>query len=135
MQELSDYQRKELLKNPNVEKITEKHVVFTSKFKVKAVELYFDGKSPNRIFEDTGIKIHYFKPNYPQLCIKKWKKKYLEKGKESFDIELRGSSKVGRPKKENLNELTYKELRAVIDIQREVIEELKKRKALVKKKS
>ena len=135
MQELSDYQRKELLKNPHVEKITDKHVVYTSKFKIKAVESYFDGKSPNRIFEDAGIKIHYFKPNYPQLCIKKWKKKYLEKGKESFDIELRGSSKVGRPKKENLDELTYEELRAVIDIQREVIEELKKRKALVKKKS
>jgi len=135
MQELSDYQRKELLKNPNVEKITEKHVVFTSKFKIKAVELYFDGKSPKQIFEDAGIKTHYFKSNYPQFCIKKWKKKYLEKGKESFDIELRGSSKVGRPKKENLDELTYEELRAVIDIQREVIEELKKRKALVKKKS
>jgi hypothetical protein len=135
MQELSDYQRKELLLNPNVEKITEKHVVFTSKFKIKAVELYFDGKSPNNIFEDAGIKTHYFKPKYSQLCIKKWKKKYLEQGKESFSIELRGSSKVGRPRKENLDELTYEEMRVVIEIQREVIEELKKRKALVKKKS
>ncbi|MFT6633227.1 MAG: hypothetical protein ACJAS4_003197 [Bacteriovoracaceae bacterium] len=62
-------------------------------------------------------------------------KKYLEQGKGSFDIELRGSSKTGRPKKENLDELTYEELRAVVEIQREVIEELKNRKALVKKKS
>lgn len=135
MQELSDYQRKELLKNPNVEKITEKHVVFTSKFKIIAVELYFDGKSPKQIFEDAGVKTHYFKAQYFQLCIKKWKKKYLEQGKDSFSIELRGSSKVGRPKKENLEELTYEELKAVVEIQREVIEELKKRKALVKTKS
>ncbi|MFT6633228.1 MAG: hypothetical protein ACJAS4_003198 [Bacteriovoracaceae bacterium] len=81
MQELSDYQRKELLKNLNVEKITDKHVVFTSKFKIKAVELYFDGKSPNAIFEDAGIKTHYFKSKYSQLCIKKWKKSILSKVK------------------------------------------------------
>jgi hypothetical protein len=134
MQELSEYQRKTLLKNPNVEKITDKHVIFTSKFKRKAVEAYLAGESPIKIFENAEINIYYFKPNYTQYCIKKWKKKYIDHGKESFDIEMRGSSKTGRPKTESLDELTYDELRAVVEIQRGVIEELKKKKALVKKK-
>lgn len=134
MQELSDHQRRVLLKNPNVEKITDKHVVFTSKFKVKAVESYLSGKSPNQVFEDANIKLQYFKPKYAQYCLKKWKKKYVEEGKDSFNIEKRGSGSGGRPKNENLSELTYEELQAIVEIQREVIEELKKKRALAKKK-
>ena len=37
MQGLTDYQRRVLLKNPNVEKITEKHVIYTAKFKIGAL--------------------------------------------------------------------------------------------------
>lgn len=134
MQELSDYQRRTLLKNPNVEKITDKHVVFSSKFKIKSVESYQNGVSPDDIFTKAKINISFFKPRYPLLCIKKWKKKYDDHGKESFDIEKRGSSTVGRPKKENLDKLTYEELQAIVEIQRGVIEELKKKRALAKKK-
>ena len=134
MHNLSDYQRRKLLENPNVEKITEKHVIFTSKFKVKSVEAYLDGLSATEIFQRAKINLNYFKPLYAQFCIKKWKKKYVEHGKESFSIEKRGSSNVGRPKKENLDELTYGELQAIVEIQRGVIEELKKKRALAKKK-
>ena len=135
MQNLSAYQRRSLLQNPNVEKVTEKHVIFTAKFKVRAVELYLDGNSPDHTFTKLGINLKFFKKNYAQNCIKKWKAKYLELGKDSFLIEKRGSSKIGRPKKENLDELSKEELRAVIEIQKGVIEDLKKKRALAKKKS
>lgn len=134
MQELSDYQRRILSKNPNVKKITEKHVVYTSNFKIRAVESYISGKSPDAIFESSGIDPKFFISDYCQSCIKRWKKKYLEKGEESFEIEKRGSSTIGRPKKENLDKLTYEELQAIVEIQQGVIEELKKKRALARKK-
>jgi transposase len=134
MHNLSDYQRRKLLKNPKVEKITEKHVVFTSKFKIKSVEKFLDGHSATDIFVNANINLDFFKPNYAQYCLKKWKKKYLDEGKEAFLIEKRGSGSSGRPKKENLDELTYQELQAIVEVQRGVIEELKKKRALAKKK-
>lgn len=134
MQHLSDYQRRKLLENPNVKKITEKHVVFTSKFKIKSVESYFKGFSAADIFTNEGINLSFFKSRYAESCLKKWKKKYSEEGKESFRVESRGSSTIGRPKKQDLDKLTYEELQAIVEIQREVIEELKKKRALAKKK-
>jgi len=134
MQELTDFQRRKLLKNPNVEKITEKHVVYAAEFKVKAVQSYLNGLSPNEIFTNAGINLSFFKAHYTQSYLKKWKKKFLENGKASFFVEKRGSGQGGRPKKENLDELTYEELQAIIEIQKGVIEELKKKRALAKKR-
>jgi hypothetical protein len=134
MHTLSDYQRRKLLENPNVLKVTEKHAVFNAKFKVKSVEANLVGLSAREIFEKAQINLSFFKPLYAQFCIKKWKKKYIEDGKDSFNIEKRGSGSGGRPKKENLDKLTYEELQAIVEIQRGVIDELKKKKALAKKK-
>jgi hypothetical protein len=133
MQDLSDYQRRVLLKNPNVEKITEKHVVYTSKFKTSAVEAYLNGKSSNQIFIDAGIDPSFFVTKYCQSCLKRWKKKYLEEGKRSFKHESRGSGSTGRPKKEDPDDLTIEELRALVEIQQDLIDHLKKKKALTKK--
>lgn len=135
MHQLTDYQRQKLLENPCVEKITDKHVVFTSKFKIESVEKYLSGLSPDEIFQDKSINLKFFKKNYAQYCLKKWKKKYFEQGKESFKIETRGSGSKGRPKTQNLEKLTYDELLAIIEIQKGVIEDIKKKKALAKKKS
>lgn len=122
MQELSDYQRRALRKNPNVEKITDKHVVYTSKFKIYAVEEYLRGISSNDIFLSKQINPEFFRKNYCQYCLKRWKKKYLEYGKESFDVDHRGSGKSrGRPKKP-----TYEELEAIVAIQREALGYAKK---------
>ncbi len=135
MQELSDYQKIVLLKNPNVEKITEKHVVYTSKFKVKAVELYLKGISPEEIFNRANINLKYFKKNYSRYCLKKWKKKFESDGKKSFFEETRGKGSTGRPKKTNVDDLTIDELKAIVEIQEELIETLKKNRALAKKKN
>jgi hypothetical protein len=134
MHHLTDYQRRKLLENPNVQKITDKHVVFSAKFKVKSVEKYLKGFSPDEIFKQESINLNFFKINYAQYCIKKWKKKYLEQGKEAFEVEKRGSGSTGRPKSENLEKLTYDELLAIIEIQKGVIEDIKKKKALATKK-
>jgi len=134
MQELSDYQRRVLLKNPNVEKITEKHILYSAKFKVKALKEYFNGKSANKIFEEAGINPKFFVKKYCNSCLKRWKKKSIEQGNESFKVDARGSCTPGRPRKENLDDYSYEELQAIIEIQSEVIEGLKKKRALAKKK-
>lgn len=74
MQELSDYQRRVLLKNPNVQKITDKHVIYKSTFKIKAVEGYINGLTANEVFESAGIDPRYFISDYCHSCIKRWKK-------------------------------------------------------------
>lgn len=134
MQELSSYQKRKLLENPNVEKITEKFVSFTPDFKSLAVKKYLNGENANEIFLQAKIPIHFFKSDYCRSCLKRWKKKFQQDGASSFSDEKRGSSKVGRPKKENLDDLSYEELQAIIEIQKGVITELKKKKALAKKR-
>lgn len=134
MQELSDYQRKVLLSNPNVEKITEKHVIYKSKFKIQAVEKYLKGHKPDEIFEEAEISPHYFNKNYCRFCLKRWKKKYSEQGRDSLKISQTGKQATGRPKSINTDEMTLEELKAMVEIQHEVIDMLKKSRALAKKK-
>jgi transposase len=117
MHELSDYQKRKLLENPAVEKITEKQVVYTAKFKLWAVGRYLEGDSANEIFDKKGISPKLFKQKYCQSCLKRWKKKFIEEGKESFRRDMRGtSSNSGTPKKP-----TYEELEAIVAIQREAL--------------
>lgn len=134
MQDLTPYQRRVLSKNPNVEKITEKHVIYTSNFKIKAVEKYIKGLSPCEIFENAEIDPSYFKTNYCQSCIKRWKRKYFDEGKASLKQSLTGTKATGRPKLVNTDEMTVEEMKAVIEVQQEVIAMLKKNRALAKKK-
>jgi len=134
MHKLSKSQKKNLLKNPNVERLTDSFVVFSAKFKVMAVEAFLNGQDPDQIFLALKVPINFFKPDYPRLCIKRWRKKYEQSGPEALSLDLRKSGKSGRPRKENLDDSTYEELQAIIEIQRGVIEELKKKKALAKKK-
>ncbi len=135
MHKLSKFQRQKLLENPNVEKLTKKHVVFTPEFKIHAVEEYFRGKSQVLIFKDADIDLSFFISTYPVNSIKKWREKHQTLGKSSFFTEYRGLGSSGRPKKINYENLSYDELLAIIDVQEGVIEELKKKKALAKKKS
>ena len=133
IQDLSDQQRRVLLKNTNVEKLTEKHVVYTTKFKTNALGAYLNGESPNQIFIDAGFNPSFFVSKYCHSCLKRWKKKYLKDGKRSFKHERRGSGSTGRPRKENADDLTIEELRALVEIQQDLIDHLKKKKALTKK--
>ena len=112
--ELSDYQKGRLSKSKHIEKITENHVVFTSEFKQLVVEASFKGMTPDEFFTQEGIKINYFKPGYANSCLKRWKKKYLEDGREALKVDGRGSNSPGRPKTEGL---TYEELEEIVRIQ------------------
>lgn len=134
MQELSNYQKKVLLNNSNVEKILEKNVIFTSNFKISAVEKFLKGMKPDHIFEEAQINLSFFARDYARFCLKRWKKKYFDEGRDSLKISQTGKQATGRPKSINTDEMTMEELKAIVEIQNEVIAMLKKNRALTKKK-
>jgi hypothetical protein len=61
-------------------------------------------------------------------------KKFDEGGEESLKEDNRGIRSTGRPKKERLEDLTYDELLALVEIHQEALEEVKKQNALARKK-
>lgn len=99
MERLSEADKKTLLSNKYVEKITGSHIVFSANFKIKAVEMSLEGQSPPQIFLNLGIDPSYFLPDYPKKSISRWKKVYLEEGKDALKEEKRGKNSIGRPKR------------------------------------
>lgn len=134
MHSFTPKQRSKLLANRNVHDVTDKTVTFIPDFKIKAVHQYLEGASPIKIFEDAGFPVEYFKDSYCKNCIKRWVKKFRTEGENSLRINERGRSSSGRPKEERLDELTYDELLALVEIQKGALEELRKQRALAKKK-
>lgn len=98
MSEFSDKEQKLLLSTGHVVSITKTNVTFTTEFKVKAVELSFDGVPPSKVFTQLGIDICLFQDDYPKKSISRWKKIFLAEGKEGLE-EKRGKNSTGRPKR------------------------------------
>lgn len=134
MQNFTPKQRSKLLANRNVHDVTGKTISFLPDFKIKAVHLYLAGKSPNEIFINAGFPPEFFKEDYFRLCIKRWLKKYNDEGEDSLRVDERGKGAGGRPKLERTEELSYEELLTLVEIQKEALNELRKQKALEKKK-
>lgn len=99
MEKFSESDRKFLLSNKYVSSVTKTHVTFTPNFKIKAVELNLKGKSPTDIFLTLGIDPSFFVPSYPKKSISRWKKLYLEEGRDALKKDRRGSTSKGRPRR------------------------------------
>jgi transposase-like protein len=134
MHAFTPQQRAKLLANRNVQDVTEKSVTFNPTFKIRAVHQYLNGFSPDVIFSEAGIPLDYFKDVYCRNCLKRWVQKYEVEGEDALKEDGRGSGSTGRPPKERLEDLTYDELLALVEIQQEALEEVKKQNALARKK-
>lgn len=128
-------ERWKLEKNPNVLKVTKKNVAYRPEFKQKAVACYENGGSVEEFFANAGIPLELFPADYARLCVKRWRKKKGDSGAASLKVDERGKSSRGRPRKDGLDSYSVEDLKAIINFQAEFIEELKKMKALAKKKS
>jgi len=76
-------EEKELLeKNPNIQAVLSKQVLYTKEFKEKAIAEYICGKSANQIFKDAGIDISILSKqyDYASKIISKWRKTNKENG-------------------------------------------------------
>ena len=125
MGKLSESDKKTLLSNSYVKKLTDSHVVFTTKFKTLALQKYFEGNSPANIFTDLGINTSLFLPEFPKKSIARWKKIFLEEGVEGLEDEKRGKSSSGRP-----SQSKFKSLEEEVAYLREENDFLKKLMAL-----
>jgi transposase-like protein len=91
--------RKILESSPFVQKVTGSQVLFTSEFKIKAVELNLEGASPQDIFNRLGIDTALFLPDFPKKSVSRWRKIYETLGEEGLKEERRGRGSTGRPKR------------------------------------
>lgn len=124
-----------LEKNPNVLRVTAKNVAYKPEFKLKAVACFESGGSVEDFFAEAGIPLELFAADYARLCVKRWRKKIDDDGTGSIKNDQRGKNSRGRPRKDGLDSYSVEDLKAIINFQAEFIEELKKMKALAKKKS
>lgn len=129
MGKLSESDRKRLLANKFVEKITNSHVSFTAEFKTQAVEKNLKGQSPISIFQSAGIDISLFDSEYPKKCLTRWKKIFIQEGSDGLTKEKRGKGATGRPKTQG-----FKTLEAELEYLRLENEFLKKLHALAASK-
>lgn len=135
MKKLTKQQRHEFEKNPNVLKTTTSHVVFKPEFKLIAAKLYEEGVSPKEVFARYGLDFNFLNEWYFSSNLKRWRNLSRNKnGDDAFTIERRGKKTTGRPKKINVKDLSKSDLEALVNIQGRIIDELKKRKALARKK-
>jgi hypothetical protein len=95
---LSDLARKGLEKNPNVKKITAINIAYTSRFKLRALKLFLNGESPNKIFLDAGIDLGLFGATYSKRCLARWKKLFDKHGEQGLKKEYRGAGALSRKK-------------------------------------
>ena len=105
MEKLSEADKKRLLLNRFVEKITDSQVSFTPEFKILAVKSYLKGQNPKSIFLEAGIDTSIFKDHFPKKSIARWKTIYLEEGEKGLKHEKRGKKSTGRPKDQKFSSL------------------------------
>lgn len=136
MPTFSDQQKQKILKNDNVLNFTAKQIVFSSAFKRKAVSLSKKGESGSKIFADAGFEFGTFPVRYMNARIHRWSRVCCKEGKSAFMSEKRGRKSSDRPKKQviDIENLSREDLLAIIDVQKEIIAEIKKRQALKKEK-
>jgi transposase len=127
-------QRAVLLSNPNVLQITKSNVEYTPEFKLEAIEAYQSGLTAEEVFEEYGFDTSIYLNDYCSKAIKRWILKLAKYGEDSFFEQIRGKGATGRPKNIDTANLSMEEMKALLDIQQGVIEELKKRHALARKK-
>ena len=94
---------KELSKNINVSKCSERSISYSKDFKIKAVRLYSEGMTSSEIFRQGGFLLEMIGLKKPKGCLRRWNKVYRTKGTAGLLIEARGRG-GGRPKKINLSD-------------------------------
>lgn len=128
----SDQDKVELLKCHAISKVSDTKVSYSSSFKLQAVEEYFNGKTPLKIFIDAGINVNILGRENPEKSIKRWRNKAKNFGKESLLENWTGRTRgYGRPRSRfNSAEDEIKFLKARVEYLKEENDFLKKLEAL-----
>ncbi|WP_342614023.1 IS3 family transposase [Peribacillus frigoritolerans] len=93
----TEFQIKELEKNPNIISASERSISYNPEFKTKAVKEYKKGKSPSQIFTEQGFNLKIIGKEQPKRCLQRWRDTFERFGEEGFLTERRGKGSTGRP--------------------------------------
>ena len=99
------YSREEkeiLMKNKNIEKVTDKQVIYTNDFKLFAARQSIENnKLPTEIFLEAKIDINIIGTDAPKDCLRRWRNKYKNYGPQSL---LEKTTRVYKNKKVYISE-------------------------------
>ncbi|WP_311282651.1 HTH domain-containing protein [Peribacillus simplex] len=93
----TEFQIKELEKNPNIISASERSISYNPEFKTNAVKEYKKGKSPSQIFIEHGFNLEIIGKEQPKRCLQRWRDTFERFGEEGFLTERRGKGSTGRP--------------------------------------
>jgi transposase len=99
----TEYQIKELEKNPNVLRVSERSISYHPTFKVKAVQEYNNGKIPSQIFIEHGFNLEVVGKEQPKRCLQRWRETFEKFGEAGFETERRGKGSTGRPSSKSMS--------------------------------
>lgn len=99
----TEYQMKELEKNPNVARVSDRSISYHSAFKIKAVKEYHAGKTPSQIFIENGFNLDVIGKDQPKRSLKRWRDTFEKFGEVGFESERRGKGSSGRPASKELS--------------------------------
>lgn len=99
----SEFQMKELEKNPNVVRVSDRSISYQPYFKVKAVQEYKTGKGPSQIFLEHGFNLAVIGKDQPKRCLRRWRDTFEQFGEVGFESERRGKGSAGRPSSKTLS--------------------------------
>ena len=100
-------QVKALNTNPNVKRCSNKSITYSKDFKLKAVKAFYEGQSPNTIFNMAGLNSAIIGKWKPGACLKLWRKTYKILGEAGFARENRGRSGGRRLKDKQSSDVEY----------------------------
>ncbi len=119
----TDQEKKLLLKNENVIEVRETNVKYSPKFKLKAVQEYYAGNTPQTIFLNAGFDINLLGKKNPERSISRWRNIYKKLGEQGLLNEQRGQRKGGgRPR---TKELSLEEKIKYLEAENEFLKKLK----------
>ncbi|ETI70542.1 IS3 family transposase [Neobacillus vireti] len=91
---------KELQKNPNVQRVSERSITYSDSFKNRFMDEYLAGKLPRQIFTENGFDINVIGLKRIEQSAHRWKKAYEKNGLIGLTDSRKTSS--GRPIKREL---------------------------------
>jgi len=108
----TDQEKEILLKNENVVDVGETKIKYSAKFKLKAVQEYYAGNTPQTIFLNADFDIDLIGRKNPEKNVKRWRNIYKAQGEQGL-LEKRRRKVTGKQRTKPLSlEEEVKQLKA-----------------------
>lgn len=103
-----------LKSNINVKNCSERSILYSKEFKIKAVKQYEEGLTGREIFDLAGFDLKIIEKDTPKGCLKRWNGIYKKKGIIGLEKDFRGITGGRRKKIEIIEKDRIKRLEAEV---------------------